>query len=162
MNTRLATNEQLLDDLMDEKVVYEESRLQSPSLTCANPGTSSGTIRRGAMTSPRHADHDTVPDIADEVLARVTSCLRVTSALDLPTMDDELGSEEEVTTPAPKRKGLTLSKICTADTTVLRKIIWAHEVVYTSAGQPAVYEDYQQPQPARGKAQRRGATFNQL
>ena len=47
MNVRLTTNEQLLDDLMAEKMTEEESRLQTPFLTCANPGTSSHHQERG-------------------------------------------------------------------------------------------------------------------
>ena len=63
MNTRVATSEQLLDDLRAETVVEEKSRLQSPSLTYANHNTSRGTTGRGAMTDPRHANHEALPAI---------------------------------------------------------------------------------------------------
>ena len=46
MNARMATNEQFVEDLSAEKMTEEESRLQSPSLTRANPGTSRDTTRR--------------------------------------------------------------------------------------------------------------------
>ena len=86
MNTRLATNKQLLDDQRAQKAAEEESRLQSPYLTHANSGTSRGTTRSGVMTGAKHADHEAIPEIADEVPMRVASCLRGAPALYLPTM----------------------------------------------------------------------------
>ena len=99
------------------------------------------------MKGPGHTGHEAILDIADEVCVRVTRHPRVAPALGLPTTDDDTESEEEVTTPAPRRKGLKSDKICTADTAdtadtaVLRKITWPHEVAYTRAGQSAVYEE---------------------
>ena len=61
------------------------------------------------------------------------------SVLELPTTDEDFGFEDEVTTPAQRKRGLKSGKIRTADTTVLHKIIWPYEVVYTSTG-PAEYE----------------------
>ena len=101
MNTKLATNEQFLADLRATKAAEDESRLQSLFLTHANPSTNRGTTRRGKMTGPGPADHEAIPDIADEVHVMVASHPRGAPALDLPTTDDASGYEEEVTTPAP-------------------------------------------------------------
>ena len=67
--------------------------------------------------------------------------MRVAPSLDLPTTDDDAGSEKKLTTPAPRRNGLKSGKTHTADTTLLRKITWPHEVVYTSSGHPTVFEE---------------------
>ena len=85
------------------------------------------------MTDPRHAYHEAVPDITDKVWVRVASHLKGDPALILPTTDEDSGSEgEEATTPALRMKGLKSGKICTADTTVLRKTTWPYTVSYTS------------------------------
>ena len=39
-----------------------------------------------------------------------------------------------------RKEPFELGKIWTADTLVTNKITWTHEVVYTSQGQPAVYD----------------------
>ena len=64
----------------------KESRLQSQYLTHANPSTSRGATMRGVMTGPRHTYHGAVPDIADEIQARITRHLR---ALDFHTTDED-------------------------------------------------------------------------
>ena len=56
------------------------------------------------------------------------------------TTDDDSASDEEQTTPTWKRKGLNCGKLHTADTLVLKRIIWPHKVVYTSTGQPVIYK----------------------
>ena len=87
----------------------------------------------------RHTDHEAITNIADDVQVKVASCMRATQVLELPTMDDDSRSEVKVTTPAPRKRGLKSGKIRMADTTVLHKITWQHEVVYTSTGQPSEY-----------------------
>ena len=49
-------------------------------------------------------------------------------------------SDEEVNTHAPRKRALKFGKIQTADTTVLCKITWLNEFIYTYTGQPKEYE----------------------
>ena len=125
INTHLSTNEQCLDHLGAKRTAEQGGR---------------DATRRCVMTGPREADHHTLPDIPDKVWAKVTMHLRGAPARDLHTTDDNSGSDEEVTTPAPKRRGLKSGKVCTMDTTV-KRITWPHDVMYTGAGQPKVFED---------------------
>ena len=60
--------------------------------------------------------------------------------VDLITTDEEPGSEEDPT-PKPKRKSLKSGKLRTADSSVLNKVVWLHEMVYTTTGKSAKYED---------------------
>ena len=93
------------------------------------------------MTGPRHTDYEASTDITDEVQGKVASHMRGSPALQLTTMNDDSRSEEAATTPAPRKRGLKSGNIHTVDTTVLCKITWPHEVVYTCTGQPAEYEN---------------------
>lgn len=68
------TNEQFVEDLRAENRAEEESGLQSPFLTSANPSTSIGATRRGVMTRPRHSYHRAILDVADEIWVRVAGC----------------------------------------------------------------------------------------
>ena len=60
--------------------------------------------------------------------------------LELPTTDEDCGSEEDEATLAPRKRDLKSGKVQTADTTVLYKITWPHEVIYTCTGQPEEYD----------------------
>ena len=126
INSRLYTNEQHVEN-------GEKSHTTSPSPAPANPSTSRGAVRRGVMSGTWHADNEAFLEIADEVRARVASRLRGAPALFLMTMDDD--------TPARRKKGIKSGMLDTADTPVLKRFTRLHEVVYTSAGQPAVYEE---------------------
>ena len=64
-------------------------------------------------TSPQHANHQAIPDLDDEVRARVASCLRGAPALNCLTTDDDSGSDKEVNPLICRRKGLKSGKICT-------------------------------------------------
>ena len=100
---------------------------------------SRGHTRR-VMTGPSQAVHEPITDITDKVRVKVASHMRGAPVLQLPTMNDNSRSKEQVTTPAPRRRGLNSGMIHTADTTVFHKITWPHEVVYTSTGQPTEYK----------------------
>ena len=115
---RLSTNDQVVDQLRADKVA-EERRPQSPSLTCATPGTSSERTRRRQMTGPRHADIKAVTNISDAVRVKLASHMRGTPVLELPTTDEDCGPEEKVTTPSPKKRAIKSGKILRADTSVL-------------------------------------------
>ena len=103
------------------------------SLTRATTGTSRGCTRR-VMTCSGHADHEAIPDISDKVQANMASHMRGAPVMELHTMNEDSRSDEEVTTPTPKKSALKSAKIRTTDTTVLCKITWLHEVVCTSTG----------------------------
>ena len=55
----------------------------------------------------------------------------------LMTMDNDLADEGK---PRKWKKAVS-GKLQTADNTVVNQITWPHELIYMSAGQPAVYED---------------------
>ena len=93
------------------------------------------------MTSIHIPDHDTFPEVAEEVSARVASCLRGAPALYFQTTDEDSVYDGEQTAPTQKRKGLKSGRLRTMVTMVLKRITWPHEVVYTSADQPAIYEE---------------------
>ena len=44
-----------------------------------------------------------------------------------------------------RRTAIKSGKVCTADTTVLKQIVWPHELVYDPSGKPAVYNDLPLP-----------------
>ena len=50
--------------------------------------------------------------------------------------DKDTACEDELAAPTRRKHGLKLGK-----SLVTRKLTWPHEVVYTSQGQPAVYDD---------------------
>ena len=92
------------------------------------------------MTGSGHANHEAIADITDKVRTKVASHMRSGPVLQLPITNEDSGSEEKATTPAPRKWVLKSGKIHTADTTVLCKITWPHKVVYTSTWQPTEYE----------------------
>ena len=50
--------------------------------------------------------------------------------------------EQEVTSPQPKKHQKAISSwLRTADNTVVKQITWPHELIYTQASIPALYED---------------------
>ena len=58
----------------------------------------------------------------------------------LMTMDDDSADEEPATAQPRKHQKAVSGKLRTADNTVVNQITWPHELIYTPAGQPAVYE----------------------
>ena len=66
------------------------------------------------------------------------------------TCTDESEMDEE---PAPRRKkaqALKSGKVRTVDSTVIKRIMWPHELVYTSRGEPVTYELISLPQFVTG------------
>ena len=77
------------------------------------------------MTSPQHANHQAIPDLDDEVRARVECSLREATALirNVLTANDDSRSDEDVNPPPVCQiKGLKSGKVQTADTTLLKTI----------------------------------------
>ena len=62
------------------------------------------------MYGPGHTKHEAITDITDEVHAKVASCMRGSLVLQLPTMDDNSGSDDEATTPAPRKGASNLER----------------------------------------------------
>ena len=86
-------------------------------------------------------DHVGFLEIADEVRERLASCLRGAQTMFMQTTDDDSVSNEEAATPAQRKKGIKSGMLHMADTLVLKRNTWPHEVVYTSTGQPAANEE---------------------
>ena len=59
--------------------------------------------------------------------------------------EDDSDLEEEQAAPKKRRTAKKLSKVRTADTTVLKQIMWPHELVYDPRGRPAAHEDLPLP-----------------
>ena len=91
----MSINEQFVYQLRAEKIAVGKRRPQSPSLTHANTGTSSGHTSRKVMTGPRHADHKAFTNILDEVRVKATSDMKGALVLELHTTDEDSGSKEE-------------------------------------------------------------------
>ena len=100
---------------------------------------------RSSTIAPRVTD-ELVPEMVRRKLAR---CLRRTPLL-VETCTDE---SETVKEPAPRRKKAKAhksGKIRTAKSTVIKRITWPHELVYTSGGKPVTYELISLPQFVAG------------
>ena len=78
--------------------------------------------------------------MAQEVRARMVNHLKGAPTLYIVT-DDDTASEDEEAPPTHMKWGLKSSKCRIADSLVTKQIVWPHEVVYTSQGQPAVYSE---------------------
>ena len=83
---------------------------------------------------------DNFPDMVEEVWTKFANRLRGVPAPFVHTDEDNV-SEDEPAAPTRRKQGLKSGNVQTADTLVTRKITWPHEVVYTSQGQLAVYDD---------------------
>ena len=59
--------------------------------------------------------------------------------MDLIISDKDSDSGDEAT-PLPRKKALKSRKLQTTDSSVLHKVVWPHEVVYTAMDKPAEYE----------------------
>ena len=73
--------------------------------------------------------------ISEAVRAKVARRICQAPVLDLVTTDEESGSEED-SIPKPKRKSLKLGKLRKADSSILHKVVWPHEVVYIAMRKP--------------------------
>ena len=53
---------------------------------------------------------------------------------------DDSGMDQEPAHRRKKGKPLKSGKVRTADSTVIKRTTWPHELVYTSGGEPVTYE----------------------
>ena len=95
-------------------------------------------------TDQRKARHQTTithePDVYEEVKRRVEQWLWQLRLSIVASSDDSFSSDEEQPSTR-KRHPLKSGMNHTGETTVIKWIMWAHEVQYTAAGKPAYYED---------------------
>ena len=97
-------------------------------------------------TSPRGSP-DPDQEVADEVRRRVAKRMRQLPTLSGTTADKDSSSDDE-DQPALRCRCKILKSVMdrTGATPVLNKIPWPYEVVYTSDGKPASYQDISIPQ----------------
>ena len=74
-------------------------------------------------------------DISEAVGAKVASKMRSTLVQALDISDGDSGSEEEAI-PVHNKRGMKLDKLHTVITSIFRKVVWLHKVIYTSTGRP--------------------------
>ena len=86
-------------------------------------------------------DDADIDSIEEQVHLWTSQCLNVAHPGYLPTTDEDTEGEQEVHNQLRRKHRSTSGKLRNADTTVINQILWPHELVYTSSGQPAMYED---------------------
>ena len=120
---------------MDEVKSDQEaaSTWRQESQSCSQPAL--WTSRGGCLhcSAPRDAakqacSRAAVAVISEAIKEKVAHRMRQVSVLDLNTTAEELESTKS-------------GKLRTDDSSDLHKVVWLHELVYTVAGQPAVYDD---------------------
>ena len=55
--------------------------------------------------------------------------------------DEDIAPEEELDSLKRRKTGIKLGKIRMADSTLLKRITWLHELMHQASGQPTVYEE---------------------
>ena len=79
-----------------------------------------------------------LPDVKEQMRARLAEGLTGASAVYLPTTDEDSVQDEP---PQARRQSKGVSgKLRTADTIVVHRITWPHEVIYSLLAQPAIYD----------------------
>ena len=76
------------------------------------------------------------PQIEDEVRARIVERLTGSSTAYLHLTEDESDHEEPAPAPGKCRIPRISCMLRTIDTTMVRSVIWPHEVVYSPTAQP--------------------------
>ena len=104
------------------------------------PTTSRSTAEEDPARHQESAVPDGYDDVSEEVWAHVASHIPSDPAIFIP-MDDETASGEEGALPVSRKRGLKSGKVRTMDSIITRKVVWPHEVVFTTQGQPPVYSE---------------------
>ena len=139
ISSHLSVTEHFVDEVRADKAAEPGLREWGQSQAQTTPGTSRGRTQRGqALDDSNQAAPVAIAKVSDAVKAKVAIQMRSTPVMNLVTFD-ELDSKEEAL-PAPRKRGLKSGKLSTADTSVLCKIVWPHEVIYMAASKPAKYE----------------------
>ena len=79
-------------------------------------------------------------DLSEGLQAAVARRFHHQPIITLSTIDEESDSDA-VEPPRLRWKPLKSGKLCMAESMMLKKVTWPHELVYTAMGQPAMYED---------------------
>ena len=58
----------------------------------------------------------------------------------LPTTDEDSGQDDPPQVPAQRKSKGVSGKLWTADTTVVHRVTWLHEVINALSSQPAIYD----------------------
>ena len=130
----------VMKDLSRLVVATEEYQRQRETSATSSPATSLPRWRA------RHqGPSDPEPDVAEDVRRHVAKKTRQVIVYTGATTAWETTSAEEEQ-PAPRcRKTLKSGLHRTRAITVLNKVTWSHEVVYTLVGTPAAYQDILYP-----------------
>ena len=81
------------------------------------------------------------PGVAQEIHWHVAHHLKRAPNMPRCYSEDDSDSDEEQVAPKKRRTAIKSGKMCTADTTVLKQIVWPHKLVYDPSGRPAAYDD---------------------
>ena len=82
--------------------------------------------------------------VPETVRWKLANCPKGAPLFTKSATEEDTESEEEVLVQH-KHKTIKLGKVCKADSTVVRRITWPHELIYTARGQPVVYEQLTLP-----------------
>ena len=85
------------------------------------------------------------PELAQETRRQVARRLKRAPNMHMFYSDEDSDSEEEQAAPKKRRTAIKSGKVRTADTTVLKQILWPHELVYDPSGKPAAYDELPLP-----------------
>ena len=83
--------------------------------------------------------------MAEDVHHHMAKRIRQVAAYSWPTTEGDSMSDMEEQPALRRRRPLKSGSHWTRATTVLNKMTWPYEVVYTSAGKPATYQDISIP-----------------
>ena len=123
----------LVTDLSTRVTAYEGRQKQGEASVTPSPPTSAR--RRGARHKGGPSPYT---EVSQEVRRHMADRMRKVRAFNGDTTDGNVSNNEEQ--PSPRRENHLKSGIDrTRASTVLNKVSWPHEVVYTSEGKPATY-----------------------
>ena len=80
------------------------------------------------------------PSIKEQVQIQVAQRMRASYASFLGNTFDESDGEEEEQLQVTRRSKIPSGTLRSADTTVVKQVLWPHELVFTHQGRPAVYK----------------------
>ena len=79
-------------------------------------------------------------DINAKLAAHDAKLTELAPHLTTPTDEESLEGEASAQ-PRTRLTKPTTDKLCTADNTLITYVTWPHEVIFTSEGKPAVYDE---------------------
>ena len=73
-------------------------------------------------------------------MVRLAERLTGAPAVYFPTTDEDSGQDEPPQIPGGRKSKGVSGKLRTADTTVVPRVTWPHEVIYSPSAQSAIYD----------------------